>query len=215
MTSVAPIAPGGVRRAPVWTVLYGVAVLAGVTAAALSALSLADALTATGLPDPGPVTSYGLPFVKAAGEIAAVTAAGAFLFAAFMVPPQPNQVLDADGYRALRTGTAAAGAWAVCAVLMVPLTVSDVSGQPLVTRLSPADIWAVADLIDIAGAWRWTALLAVLVTVVSIPVLRWSWTPVLFAGSLLTLLPLALSGHSSSGGSHDIATNSQLIHNVS
>ncbi|MGE4360748.1 MAG: cytochrome c oxidase assembly protein, partial [Mycolicibacterium sp.] len=214
MTSVAPVAPGGVRRAPVWAVLYGVAVLAGVTAAALSALSLADALTATGLPDPGPVTSYGLPFVKAVGEIAAVTATGGFLFAAFMVPPQQNQVLDAAGYRALRTGTAAAGAWAVCAVLMVPLTVSDVSGQPLATRLSPADIWSVADLIEIAGAWRWTALLAVLVTVVSIPVLRWSWTPVLFAGSLLTLLPLALSGHSSSGGSHDIATNSLLIHLV-
>ncbi|UXA11836.1 bifunctional copper resistance protein CopD/cytochrome c oxidase assembly protein [Mycobacterium sp. SMC-8] len=214
MTSVARAAPVGVHRAPVWAVLCGVAVLAGLTAAALSALSLAEALTATGLPDPGPVTSYGLPFVRAAGEIAAVTATGAFLFAAFMVPPQPNGVLDAAGYRALRTGTAAAGVWAVCAVLMVPLTVSDVSGQPLTTRLSPADIWSVADLIDIAGAWRWTALLAGLVTVVSIPVLRWSWTPVLFAGSLLTLLPLGLTGHSSSGGAHDVATNSLLIHLV-
>ncbi len=190
------------------------AVLAGVTAAALSALSLADALTATGLPDPGPVTTYGLPFVRAAGEIAAVTATGSFLFAAFMVPPQTNGVLDAAGYRALRMGTVASGVWAVCAALMVPLTVSDVSGQPLSTRLSPADIWSVADLVDIAGAWRWTALFAVAVTVVSAPVLRWSWTPVLFAGSLVTLLPLALTGHSSSGGSHDIATNSLLVHLV-
>ena len=44
--------------------------------------------------------------------------------------------------------------------------------------------------------------------------LRWSWTPVLFAGSLVTLVPLALTGHSSSGGSHDLATNSLLIHLV-
>ncbi|WP_137148991.1 cytochrome c oxidase assembly protein [Mycolicibacterium sp. CR10] len=212
MTSPASVATSGVRSAPVWAVLYGVAVLAGVTAAALSALSLADALTATGLPDPGPVTTYGLPFVKAAGEIAAVTATGSFLFAAFMVPPQPNGVIDAAGYRALRMGTMASGIWAVCAVLMVALTVSDVSGQALSTRLSPADIWSVADLIDIAGAWRWTALIALAVTVISAPVLRWSWTPVLFAGSLVTLLPLALTGHSSSGGSHDIATNSLLVH---
>lgn len=212
MTSPAPVATSGVRSAPVWTVLYGVAVLAGVTAAALSALSLADALTATGLPDPGPVTTYGLPFVRAAGEIAAVTATGSFLFAAFMVPPQTNGVLDAAGYRALRTGTMASGIWAVCAVLMVALTVSDVSGQALSTRLSPVDIWSVADLVDIAGAWRWTALIALAVTVISAPVLRWSWTPVLFAGSLVTLLPLALTGHSSSGGSHDIATNSLLVH---
>lgn len=205
-------APSGTRTAPVWSVLYGVALLAGVTAAALSALSLTDALTATGLPDPGPTTTYGLPFVKAAGEIAAVTAVGSFLFTAFLVPPQKSQVLDAAGYRALRMGTIASGIWAVCAVLMVPLTVSDVSGQPLTTRLSFADIWAVADLIQIAGAWRWTALFAILVTVVSIPVLRWSWTPLLFAGSLFTLLPLALTGHSSAGGSHDVGTNSLLIH---
>jgi putative copper resistance protein D len=212
MTSATSLAPAAVRGSRAWSVLYGVAVLAGVTAAALSALSIVDALTATGLPDPGPVTTYGLPFVKAVGEIAAVTAVGAFMFAAFLVPPQRNQVLDAAGYRALRMGTAASGVWAVCAVLMVALTVSDVSGKPLTTRLSPADIWAVADLIEIAGAWRWTALLAAVVTVVSIPVLRWSWTPVLFAGSLVTLLPLAFSGHSSSGGAHDVATNSLLIH---
>ena len=212
MTLAGSAAPVRARRAAVWPLLYGVAVLAGLTAAALSALSLAEALTATGLPDPGPVTTYGLPFVKAAGEIAAVVATGSFLFAAFLVPPQTTGVLDVDGYRALRVGTAAAGLWTVCAVLMVPLTVSDISGQPLVTRLSPADIWSVADLIDIAGAWRWTALFAAVVTVVSIPVLRWSWTPVLFAGSLVTLLPLALTGHSSSGGSHDVATNSLLVH---
>ncbi|MBX7456407.1 bifunctional copper resistance protein CopD/cytochrome c oxidase assembly protein [Mycolicibacterium sp. 3033] len=214
MTLTGSDAPARVRSASVWPLLYGVAVLAGLTAAALSALSLAEALTATGLPDPGPVTTYGLPFVKAAGEIAAVIATGSFLFAAFLVPPQTTGVLDVDGYRALRIGTAASGLWTVCAVLMVPLTVSDVSGQPLMTRLSPADIWSVADLIDIAGAWRWTALLAAVVTVVSIPVLRWAWTPTLLAGSLVTLLPLALTGHSSSGGSHDIATNSLLVHLV-
>lgn len=212
MTSSGAPATTGVRSAPAWTVLYAVALLAGLTAAGLSALSVAEALTATGLPDPGPVTSYGLPFVRAAGEIAAVAATGSFLLAAFLVPPQRNGVLDAAGYRALRTGTVASGIWAVCAVLLVPLTVSDVSGQPLSTRMSPADIWAVADLIDIASAWRWTALLALAVTVLSAPVLRWSWTPVLFAGSLVTLLPLALTGHSSSGGSHDLATNSLFIH---
>ena len=167
MTSPGRLASTGVRSAPVWTVLYGVALLAGVTAAALAGLALADALTATGLPDPGPVTSYGLPFVRAAGEIAAVTATGSFLLAAFLVPPQTNGVLDAAGYRALRTGMAASGLWAVCAALMVPLTVSDVSGQPLSTQLSPADIWSVAGLIDVASAWRWTALFAFAVAVVS------------------------------------------------
>ncbi|KAA0083326.1 copper resistance protein CopD [Mycolicibacterium sp. P9-64] len=201
-----------VRNTTVWPVLVGVGLLAAVTATGIAGLSVADALTATGLPNPGPVTSYGLPFFRAAGEVAAVVAVGSFLLAAFLVPPQSNGVLDVSGYRALRVGTFASGVWAVCAAVLVPLTVSDVTGQPLASRLSPADVWSVASLIEAAGTWRWTALLAAIVTVVSIPVLRWSWTPLLVAGALATLLPLALSGHSSAGGSHDLATNSLLIH---
>ena len=203
------------RRAPVWPVLIGVAVLAGCTAAGIGALSLADALTATGLPDPGPATTVGLPFVRAAGEIAAVLAVGSFLFAAFLVPPQASGVLDADGYRALRLGTVASGVWAVCAALLVPLTISDVSGRPLVALLDdPARMWSVTGLVTTASAWRWTAVLAALVTLASLSVLRWSWTPLLLVGSLVTLLPLGLTGHSSAGGSHDLATNSLLIHLV-
>jgi putative copper resistance protein D len=208
MTTVAP----SVRSSAVWPVLLGVGVLAGAIAAGIGALSLADALTATGLPNPGPATTYGLPFVRAAGEIAAVVAAGSFLFAAFLVPPQANGVLDAGGYRALRLGTAASAVWTVCAALLVPLTVSDVSGQPLREHLNPVSVWSAASLVDTATAWRWTAFIAAAVTLASLPVLRWSWTPVLMAGALITLVPLGLTGHSSAGGAHDLATNSLLIH---
>jgi putative copper resistance protein D len=200
-------------RTPVWPLLIGVAVLAGCTAAGIGTLSLAAALTATGLPDPGPATTLGLPFVRAAGEIAAVLAVGSFLCAAFLVPPQRNGVLDAGGYRALRLGTVASGVWAVCAALLVPLTISDVSGHP-VTDLNPAAVWSLAGLINTASAWRWTAILAATVTLASLSVLRWSWTPLLLGGSLVTLIPLGLTGHSSAGGSHDLATNSLLIHLV-
>ncbi len=206
--------PVASRRATAWPLLVGVATLAGCTAAGIGALSLAAALTATGLPNPGPVTTLGLPFVRAAGEVFAVVAVGAFLLAAFLVPPQSNGVLDADGYRALRVGTVASGAFAVCAALLVPLTISDVSGQPITAHLNPASLWSLAGLINISTSWRWTALLAAAVTLASLPVLRWSWTPLLLVGSLAALIPLGLTGHSSAGGSHDLATNSFLIHLV-
>jgi cytochrome c oxidase assembly factor CtaG/putative copper export protein len=199
------------RRSP-WPVLVAVAVLAGAIAACLAALALADALTATGLPDPGPVTTLGLPFVRAFGEIAAAVAVGGLLFATFFVPPQENGVLDVAGYRALRVAGVASGVWTVCAAALVPLTLSDVSGKPLGDHVSPVEIWQVAGLVETASAWRWTALLAFVVAVGARSVLRWSWTPVLFALSLLSLVPLALTGHSASGGSHDLATNSLLIH---
>src|SRR5260370_42536245 len=104
--------PVATRRAWVWPPLIGVAVLAGCTAAGIGALSLAGALTATGLPDPGPATTLGLPFVRAAGEIAAVLAGGSLLCAAFLVPPQSTRGLDDGGYRALPLGTVASGGWA-------------------------------------------------------------------------------------------------------
>lgn len=200
------------KHASVWPLLTGVAVLAGSVAAGIAALALADALTATGLPDPGPMTTLGLPFVRAAGEVAAVLAVGSFLLAAFLVPPQDNGVLDGAGYRAVRLGSVASGVWAVCAALLVPLTISDVSGQPLIDHLNPATSWSVASLISVASAWRWTALLAAVVTLVSLTVLRWAWTPILVVVSLVTLVPLGLTGHSAAGGSHDLATNSLLIH---
>jgi len=203
-----------VRSSAVWPVLVGVGVLAGAVAAGIGALSLADALTATGLPNPGPATTYGLPFIRAAGEIAAVLAAGSFLFAAFLVPPQSNGVLDAAGYRALRLGTAASAVWTVCAALLVPLTVSDVSGHPVSENLNPVSLWSAASFVDTATAWRWTAFIAAAVTLASLPVLRWGWTPVLLAGALASLFPLGLTGHSSAGGAHDLATNSLLIHLV-
>nr|WP_163802164.1 cytochrome c oxidase assembly protein [Mycolicibacterium sediminis] len=181
------------------------------TAASIGALALADALEVTGLGNPGPITTYGLSFVRAAGEIAAMVAVGHFLFAAFLIPPQASGVLDADGYRALRIGAVASAIWAVCGALLVALTVSDVSGLPL-SELTPLNVWSAAGLVEITSAWRTTAILAAVVAVTGLAVLRWSWTPGLLVGGLATLVPLTVTGHSSAGGAHDIATNSLLIH---
>ncbi len=199
---------------PIWTIVVGLAVLAGLVAATIGALSLTEALLATGLPNPGPVTSYGLPFVRAAAEIAAVVAVGAFLVAAFFVPPQSTGVLDVDGYRSLRLGTAASAALAVLSAAMVPLSISDVAGQPM-SDFGLGELWTLAGDIETVDAWRWMAFIAAGVAIASRVVLRWSWTPVLVLGSVGTLMPLALVGHSATGGAHDLGTNSLIIHLVS
>ncbi|MBF9316579.1 cytochrome c oxidase assembly protein [Mycobacteroides chelonae] len=199
---------------PIWTIVVGLAALAGLVAAAIGALSLAEALLATGLPNPGPVTSYGLPFVRAAAEIVAVVAVGAFLLTAFFVPPQSTGVLDVDGYRSLRVGTAASTALAVLSAVMVPLSISDVAGQP-VSDFGLGELWTLAGEIETVNAWRWMAFIAAGVAIASRVVLRWSWTPLLLVGSVATLMPLALVGHSATGGAHDLGTNSLIIHLVS
>ena len=201
----APVTRG---RAVVWPVLVGVAVLAGATAAALAALSIADALTATGLPDPGPVTTLGLPFVRAAGEIAAVLAVGSFMFAAFFVPPQESGVLDAAGYRALRMGTAAAGVWALHLVLLARWSKPEHALQ--LARIQTATV-AVLALVTVGiGGWltggsvlprippeseTWLSVvfLAVLATAAAMILLSWAQSRLTAtrAAVILTLEPAA------------------------
>ncbi|MFC3432791.1 cytochrome c oxidase assembly protein [Nocardia seriolae] len=202
----------GVRFAAI-AALGGAA--AALVAALVVALSAAQALTLLGIPDPGPLTTYGLPAVRAVADFAAALTVGSLLFAAFFVPPQGSGVLDVGGYRALRRAGNAALVWAGAAALLVPLTLSDTTGQPLVDSLRPEQVWRAADKVDVAGSWRFTVFMVVVLAVGCRVALRWGWTPVLLWLSVLSLLPVALTGHSSSGGAHDLATNSLILHLVS
>ncbi|MDN2497637.1 copper resistance protein CopD, partial [Nocardia nova] len=208
--------PQAVRpEATAFPVLAVVAVgLTALVAPIVVSLSAAQALTLLGIPDPGPLTTYGLPAVRAVADFSAAIAVGSLLFAAFLCPPQRDGLLDVGGYRALRRAGIAALAWAVTSALLVPLTLSDTTGQPVRSMLRPDQIWHAIGKVDVAGSWRATAIMAILLAIGCRLALRWGWTPVLFAWSLLCLIPVALTGHSSSGGAHDVATNSLILHLV-
>ncbi|WP_063066490.1 cytochrome c oxidase assembly protein [Nocardia violaceofusca] len=208
--------PQAVRpEATAFPVLAVVAVgLTALVAPIVVSLSAAQALTLLGIPDPGPLTTYGLPAVRALADFSAAIAVGSLLFAAFLCPPQRDGLLDVGGYRALRRAGIAALAWAVTSALLVPLTLSDTTGQPVRSVLRPDQVWHAIGKVDVAGSWRATAIMAILLAIGCRLALRWGWTPVLFAWSLLCLIPVALTGHSSSGGAHDVATNSLILHLV-
>ncbi|MFI6999047.1 cytochrome c oxidase assembly protein [Nocardia sp. NPDC050175] len=204
------------RTAATYAVLIALTgAIAAVVAALVVGLSAAQALSLLGIPDPGALTTYGLPAVRALADLSAALTVGSLLFAAFLVPPQSNGLLDVGGYRAVRRASNFALIWACCAALLIPLTVSDTTGQPVGDTLRPEALWRAIDQIELAGAWRTTVLFALIVAVGARLALRWGWTPVLFAGAIVTMMPLALTGHSSSGGAHDLATNSLILHLVS
>ncbi|PXX59811.1 putative copper resistance protein D [Nocardia tenerifensis] len=204
------------RSAATYAVVIALAgAVAAVVAALVVGLSAAQALSLLGIPDPGSLTTYGLPAVRALADLSAALTVGSLLFAAFLVPPQSSGLLDVGGYRAVRRAANFALVWAGCAALLIPLTVSDTTGQPVGDVLRPEALWRAIDQIELAGAWRTTVLFALIVAVGARLALRWGWTPVLFAASIVTMMPLALTGHSSSGGAHDLATNSLILHLVS
>ena len=76
--------------------------IAVLVAAGLTGLAGTRPLTSLGLPDPGMLTTVGLPAVRAVTEISMVLTIGGLLLAAFLVPPQRSGYLDVAGYRALR-----------------------------------------------------------------------------------------------------------------
>ncbi len=188
----------------------GVAVLVATGWAALTGTSL----QALGLPEPGAVTQYGLPIARTVAEIAAVLTVGGLLLAAFLVRPQASGYLDVSGYRAVQAASYAAAGWAVAAMLMVPLTVADALGRPVEEVLSLARLYAIVPELSGAQAWTVTAAVALVVFAGCRLVLSWGWTVALFGVAVVGLLPVAATGHSAAGGSHDLATESLLIHGV-
>ncbi|MEV0066733.1 cytochrome c oxidase assembly protein [Amycolatopsis sp. NPDC050768] len=204
--------PTARRRTSVLPLLSVGVVLAAVVAVGLVALTGGAGYLITGLPDPGLVTRYGITVVRVLAEAASVVCVGALLLAAFLVPPQKSGTLGPEGYAAVRAAGIAAWVWFASSLLSVAFTAADGAGKPFLEVLSPQTLLDLVDAIEQPKAWLWTALIAVLLALGCRLVLTWGWTAVLFFVAVAGLIPVAVTGHSASGGSHDMATNSLLFH---
>jgi cytochrome c oxidase assembly factor CtaG len=173
-----------------------------------------DGRTGLGLPDPGLFTRAALPAVWVLSECAAVVAVGSLLMAAFLAPPQASGYLDTGGYVAVRTARIAALIWALTAALMVPLLAAEVVGRPVTEVLDLRLLASMASALSQVGAWALTAGIALVLTGFCLTALTLGAAVWLFALSIVGLTPVALTGHSSASGAHDIATNSLLYHLV-
>ncbi|MFW0790142.1 cytochrome c oxidase assembly protein [Gordonia sp. CPCC 205333] len=183
-----------------------------IVAVAVTAFSASSAIALAGVPDPGPITTYGLPALTALGQLSASIALGSALFGAFFVPPQRDGLLDIGGYRAMKIASMASIIWAVCAVLLIPLSISNVSGQSLPKTLQMHNLITAYGQVADARTWGWTAVLAILTAIAARVTMRWGWVFAVLLLASASLLPVALAGHSSAGGDHDLGTNSLILH---
>ncbi|EHR49883.1 putative membrane protein [Saccharomonospora marina XMU15] len=193
--------------------LLAVAVLlATVLAVGLVALTGGLSYAVAGLTDPGDVTRYGIVVVRVGADVAAAVTIGSLLLAAFLVPPQRSGTLAVDGYAALRTAGSAAWLWFVLAMASMFFTAADGAGRPVMEVLNPQVLLNYVEAIEQPKAWLLTAFVAMLIALGCRLVLSWGWTAALFFVSVGGIIPIAATGHSASGGSHDVATNSLLYH---
>ena len=203
---------GAQKLGPPILVYIAATLVAGIVGAVISVEFLGESLAALGVPDPGTATTFGLPFLRSAATLIGCMGVGGFLMSAFGAPPRKDGYLDYDGYAAARTGQWGMFLWAVCALFLIPLYMSDVSGSPLKETLKP-DLWGVAiQQVSTAKAFLAVAIIAGLTWFFSLLTRKWIWQPVFLALALCSMIPLALDGHSASGGNHDFGVNSLLWH---
>jgi putative copper resistance protein D len=201
-------------RAALTPLLVVCGVLAAMIAAGLTVASGGQNYAALGLPDAGPFTEDGLSVLGVATELGAALCVGSLLLAAFLVPPKRSSVaLAADGYAAVRAAGWAALFWCVASLLTIPFTVADQLGRP-VSQLTTGAVFPLLFELDQPRAWLITAGISLVVAVGCWLALTWGWATTLFLVAITGLFPLAVTGHSSAGGSHDIATDSLLYHLV-
>lgn len=206
-----------------WPIYLVAVVVAGLVAGVIGYSFVGESLVALGIPDPGPVTTFGLPFFRAAAWILSALSIGSFLFSSFYISPRENgpdnsrmsqAPLTVDGHIAARTGAVAALLFAVIGLVMVPMVLSDVSGTPFAQSLDPTS-WAIAlEQVATSQVWLVCSVIATVTGVAGLVFHRWGAQPVLLLGSVLMIVPLGMEGHAATGGAHDYGTNAYLWHLV-
>ncbi|MDG9675814.1 cytochrome c oxidase assembly protein [Micromonospora sp. DH14] len=205
------MATGG-PRSTAFDWLTIVAICASGVALLLLGLRVGGALTAAipGLPDAGPTTAWTLPVVRLLSDGLATVTVGMLVTAAFLLPGDGRSV-SPHGYLLLRRASVSALGWAVAALSLMVLTVSDLLGQPLET-LKPATVVSFATTISQGQSLLLQAGLALTVAVLARAGVSRGLAATVTILALVAVLPPAFTGHSAGAGNHQIAVTSLALH---
>ena len=166
--------------------------------------------TPVGLPDPGRVTTLGLPLAGLLDQLLAVLVVGSLLVP-LLTMRRPDEEVRGRAFRALWAVRRLALAWVVVTAAVIVLTVSDQFAVP-VWQLTPDLVGQVVGQSDLGLALFVQLLLVTTVAVAS----RWALKPrevgAVLGLALAAVVPAVLTGHAASSGSHDTAVVSMLVH---
>ena len=193
-------------------VAAGLAVGLVVMVAALEIGQGAPEPSPAGIPDPGLFVGWALPTTSFLTELSAVVVVGFLLVAVFLLPTSKDEV-EGLSVSAVALASRWAAVWSLATLVVFVLTVSDVFARPP-TDLSLSLFTSLAFDTSLGRALLIQSVVAAVVAVAC----RWTigvrplalWLGVVLAA----LLPVSLTGHSSSSGSHDLATTSLFLHVV-
>lgn len=210
-------APSPTQHAPARLIGLGAAATGLAVAVAVTLLATTGALAAItpAVFDPGALVRWGLPIARTLHDLAAAASIGLLVLGTFVVPPTtPSQGMALEGVRLkiIRAGALAARCWFAAAAVVALLTGADATGSSLSTPgflTVASSFWTQTEFGQTLVAICVGAALAAIGATVARTAAGGAWATGL---ALVTLVPLALGGHSAGSLDHGNSVDSLLLH---
>ncbi|MER5646946.1 cytochrome c oxidase assembly protein [Streptosporangium sp. NPDC002524] len=166
-----------------------------------------------GLPDQGAFTRWGLPLAKLAMDAAGVLAVGTLLAAAILLPNDKGLLgKSALGY--VKAASWIALVWAGAAAATMVFSLSEALGLPVADVLGGDELTSFASQVSQGISLTLVVLFSVAIALFARGAITAGAAGGLLILALATMLPPALTGHSSSSPNHDLATTGVAVHLV-
>ncbi|NAS22131.1 hypothetical protein GT755_10595 [Herbidospora sp. NEAU-GS84] len=156
-----------------------------------------------GLPSPGLLTEWGLPFVRLLHDVCGVATVGLLLTSVAFTRDEAIRTA------ARRQVVWWASGWALTALATIALTLSDFLGLPVHEALGAGVLQTFVLYIPQGQAFLLVAMIALVIAVCAM--LRGA-EPVLLGAAVFAALPPAYVGHSASAADHNLAVSSLMLH---
>ncbi|WP_062347312.1 cytochrome c oxidase assembly protein [Herbidospora yilanensis] len=156
-----------------------------------------------GLPSPGLLTEWGLPFVRLLHDVCSVATVGLLLTSVAFTRDEAIRT------SARRQVVWWASGWALTALATIALTLSDFLGLPIPEALGAGVLETFVLYIPQGQAFLLVAMIALVIAVCAM--LRGA-EPVLLGAAVFAALPPAYVGHSASAADHNLAVSSLMLH---
>ncbi|MEU8274534.1 cytochrome c oxidase assembly protein [Microbispora bryophytorum] len=164
-----------------------------------------------GLPDEGTLTRWMLPLSKLAMDVSGVLTVGLLAAAAGFLPNDKG-LLGKQAQSYVKGASWSALAWAVAAAVALVFSLSETLGAPVGQILAGNELTSYASQVPQGIALTLVVLFAVAIALFARGAITAGAAGGLLVFALVTLLPPALTGHSSSSPNHGLATTSVAMH---
>jgi len=160
------------------------------------------------LVDPGDVVRWGLPISRSITDLAMATSIGALVVAAFVFAEGTKQLKTA-----MNIASIAAIVWTLAGMLQFNFVYLNVTGSAFTFAQNHGDgLWLFATSVQLGQYLGLNILGGALIAVLALAFQRITSAALIASLGLLTLVPIALTGHAAGTANHGMAVNALGLH---